>query len=213
MNKRDLPAALALALLAACSSPAPKTEAPRREPVNERAPDVYKVRLNTSRGGVLLEVHRQWAPNGADRFYNLVKTGFYDGAKFFRVLYNFVAQFGLKGDPAVDRIWADAIIADDPVKESNRKGTITFAKAGPNSRTTQVFINLRDNTQLDGQGFAPFGRVIEGMDTVESLYKGYGDAPPGGSGPDQTRLRMQGNEYLERDFPRLDGITKAVIEQ
>jgi peptidyl-prolyl cis-trans isomerase A (cyclophilin A) len=209
---KRLLAAVALTFLVSCSSPAPKTEAPRREPVNERAPDNYKVRLVTTKGNVVIEVNRDWAPNGADRFYNLVKTGFYDGARFFRVLYNFVAQFGLKGDPPVDRIWGDAIIPDDPVRQSNRKGTITFAKAGPNSRTTQVFINLRDNTQLDSQGFAPFGRVVEGMDAIEGLYKGYGDAPPGGIGPDQNRIRMQGNEYLERDFPRLDSIKRATIE-
>ena len=181
-------------------------------PENERAPDTYKVRLNTTKGDVVLQVNRAWAPNGADRFYNLVKTGFYDDARFFRVLYNFVAQFGLKGDPDVDRVWSEAIIRDDPVTQPNRTGTITFAKSGPNSRTTQVFINLRDNMQLDSDGFAPFGRVIEGMDAVGLLYKGYGDAPPNGNGPDQLRIRMQGNEYLERDFSRLDYIRKATIE-
>lgn len=210
MNR--LLAAIALALLVSCSSPAPKTEAPRQEPVNQRAPDTFKVRLVTTKGNVVIDVNREWAPNGADRFFNLVKTGFYDGSRFFRVLYNFVVQFGLKGDPAVDRIWSDASIPDDPVKQSNRKGTITFAKAGPNSRTTQVFINLADNTRLDGDGFAPFGKVVEGMDVLESLYKGYGDAPPGGIGPDQNRIRMQGNEYLARDFPRLDSIKQASIE-
>jgi peptidyl-prolyl cis-trans isomerase A (cyclophilin A) len=202
---------LLVSLLAACSSAPPRQEA-RVVPLNERAPDTYKVRLKTTKGDVVIQVNRAWAPEGADRFYNLTKTGFYDGARFFRVLYNFVAQFGLKGDPEVDRVWSEAIIPDDPVTQPNRKGTITFAKAGPNSRTTQVFINLRDNAQLDSQGFAPFGRVIEGMDAVELLYKGYGDAPPSGNGPDQLRIRMQGNEYLERDFSRLDYIRQATVE-
>jgi peptidyl-prolyl cis-trans isomerase A (cyclophilin A) len=211
MKKSHLLPILLLSLLAACSSTPPREEA-RAVLVNERAPDTYKARLKTTKGDIVIQVNRAWAPEGADRFYNLVKSGFYDGARFFRVLYNFVAQFGLNGDPDVDRVWSEAIIPDDPVTQPNRKGTITFAKSGPNSRTTQVFINLRDNMQLDSQGFAPFARVIEGMDAVELLYKGYGDAPPNGNGPDQLRIRLQGNEYLERDFSRLDYIRTATIE-
>lgn len=175
----------------------------------DRAPETYKVRFETTKGVFTLEVTRAWAPLGADRFYNLVKSGFYDGARFFRVLPGFVVQFGIPGDPALARQWRSANIADDPVKQSNTPGSITFATAGPGTRTTQVFINLANNAGLDGQGFAPFGRIVEGMDVVGQLYSGYGEGAPHGRGPDQGRVQSEGNAYLERSFPKLDYIKKA----
>lgn len=174
--------------------------------LNEKAPDTYVVKLETSKGVVRIQVDRSSAPLGADRFYNLVKNGFYDGARFFRIVPNFVVQFGLNGDPAVNAKWEDARIKDDPVTRTNRKGAVTFATAGPNTRTTQVFINLRANAFLDQQGFAPFGQVIEGMEVIESLYAGYGEAP------DQGLIRTQGNAYLTKRFPNLDYIKTATIE-
>jgi cyclophilin family peptidyl-prolyl cis-trans isomerase len=175
------------------------------------APDSYKTRFETSVGEFVLEVDRAWAPIGADRFHALVSDGFYDDVRFFRVLDGFVAQFGVPGDPVVAAKWRDANIDDDPVKETNAKGTITFATSGPNSRTTQLFINLVDNGRLDGMGFSPFGKVVEGLDVVGKLYGGYGEGAPGGGGPDQGRLQREGNAYLEKDFPKLDYVKKATI--
>ena len=173
--------------------------------LKEKAPDVYKVKFETSKGDILIEVNRSWAPRGADRFYNLVKNGFYDECRFFRVVPNFVIQFGMHGDPAISRMWANARIKDDPVTKTNRRGTLSFATSGPNSRTTQVFINLKTNSFLDSQGFAPFGRIIEGMDVVGKLYAGYGEAP------EQPLIRNQGNAYLNKRFPKLDYIKTATI--
>jgi peptidyl-prolyl cis-trans isomerase A (cyclophilin A) len=175
-------------------------------------PEVYRVRFETTKGDFTVEVTRAWAPHGADRFYELVQAKFFDGARFFRVVPRFVVQFGLKGVPATDRHWSQMSILDDPVTQNNARGTITFAKAGPASRTTQVFINLQDNFALDKQGFPPFGKVVSGMDIVDQLHKGYGDGPPSGVGPEQERIRREGNEYLERYFERLDYIKKAAIE-
>jgi peptidyl-prolyl cis-trans isomerase A (cyclophilin A) len=179
--------------------------------LNEQAPAVYKVNLDTSKGPFVLEVHRDWAPLGADRFYNLVKNGFYDNARFFRVISGFMVQFGINGDPKVSAVWHDANIKDDPVRQPNQRGMITFATAGPNTRTTQVFINFADNRALDRMGFAPFGRVISGMDVVDALYSGYGEGAPRGNGPDQQRVQSQGNAYLTHDFAKLDYIKKATI--
>jgi peptidyl-prolyl cis-trans isomerase A (cyclophilin A) len=177
------------------------------------APDSFKVRFETSKGNFVVEVHRDWAPSGADRFYYLARNGFYDDTRFFRAIDNFMVQFGLSGDPKLSGVWRDKYIYDDTVKQSNKRAFITYAKGGANTRTTQVFINYRDNGQnLDGQGFAPFGQVVEGMEVVDQLYKGYGDAPPRGSGPDQARVRNEGNTYLDRDFPKLDKIVKATVE-
>lgn len=178
---------------------------------NEQAPDTFVVKFATSAGDFQIEVTREWSPQGADRFYNLVKNGFYNDVRFFRVVPNFVVQFGLNGDPAVSKIWSQARIDDDPVKSSNTKGAITFAMAGPNTRTTQVFINLRDNKRLDGMGFSPFGKVTEGMEVVEKLYGGYGDGPPSGRGPNQGKITAQGNAYLKESFPELDYIKTATI--
>ncbi len=181
--------------------------------LKEQAPPVYKAKFDTSAGTFVVEVHRDWAPKGADRFYNLVKNGFYDNCRFFRVLNGFMAQFGINGNPGVQSVWRGAQITDDPVKESNKRGTITFATAGPNTRTTQVFINFGDNAPLDKDGFAPFGKVISGMDVVDKLYAGYGEGAPRGAGPDQGRIQTEGKAYLEKSFPKLDYVKKATIEQ
>ena len=181
--------------------------------LNEKAPAAYKARLDTSKGVVVIEVRRDWAPNGADRFYNLVKNGFYDNARFFRVISAFMVQFGINGDPKLAAPWRAATIKDDPVKQSNKRGFITFATSGPDSRTTQVFINFGDNGGLDGQGFAPFGRVLSGMEVVDQLFNEYGEGAPRGRGPDQSRIQREGNEYLMKDFPRMDYIKKATIEK
>jgi len=180
--------------------------------LNEAAPDKYRARFETTRGEFIVEVTREWAPNGADRFYNLVKNGYYDNCRFFRVIDGFMVQFGINGDPNINRLWRGATIMDDPVKKSNSRGFITFATSGPNSRTTQVFINFADrNSFLDPQGFSPFGKVIEGMNVVDSLYNGYGEGAPGGKGPNQGFIQNQGNAYLEKDFPKLDYIKTATI--
>ena len=201
--------------LLGCSSPAPapKEEAKRPATTNEQAPETYKVNLDTSKGPVVIEVTRAWAPRAADRFYNLVNSGFYDGNRFFRVV-SFVVQFGINGDPAVSRLWSNLPIPDEPVKQKNRRGMVTFAALGKDSRRTQVFINVKDNLSLDKQGFPPFGRVISGMEeVVDHLYYGYGDMPPRGSGPDATKIELHGNRYLDDKFPRLDFIKKAVIQK
>jgi peptidyl-prolyl cis-trans isomerase A (cyclophilin A) len=181
--------------------------------LSEKAPATYKARFDTSKGVVVLDVRRDWAPNGSDRFYNLVKNGFYDNARFFRVISGFMVQFGINGDPGVSAKWRDATIKDDPVKQSNKRGTITFATSGPNSRTSQVFINFADNSRLDGMGFAPFGEVTTGMNIVDGLYSGYGEGAPNGRGPDQGRLQAEGNSYLSKQFPNMDYIKKATIEK
>jgi peptidyl-prolyl cis-trans isomerase A (cyclophilin A) len=175
------------------------------------APDSFRVRFATTAGTFTVEVHRTWAPRGADRFYELVRDGYYDGNRFFRVLPGFVAQFGISGDTAASARWRGRPIADDPVRKSNTRGTLAFAAAGPNTRTTQVFVNLTDNSRLDGMGFAPFGEVVDGMSTVDSLYAGYGEGAPRGQGPDQGRIQREGNRYLEDSFPKLDAIDSARI--
>jgi len=179
--------------------------------LTERAPATFKASFDTSKGTFVIETTRDWAPNGADRFYNLVKNGFYNDVRFFRVIGGFMAQFGIHGTPAIQAAWRGAQIKDDPVTQSNQRATVTFATAGPNTRTTQLFISYRDNAGLDKQGFAPFGRVISGMDVVDKLYNGYGDGAPRGKGPDQTRLQMEGNAYLAKEFGMLDYIKSATI--
>ena len=181
----------------------------------EKAPDTYRARFVTSKGTFEVEVTRAWSPNGADRFYNLVKDGFFDGTRFFRDVAGFMVQFGINGDPKVNAAWQDpsAQIKDDPVVKSNKRGFITFAKTGaPDSRTTQVFINFVDNGRLDGMGFSPFGQIAgNGMAVIDSLYSGYGEGAPSGNGPDQGRIQSEGNAYLMKDFPKLDYIKKATI--
>jgi peptidyl-prolyl cis-trans isomerase A (cyclophilin A) len=172
----------------------------------ETAPDTFRARFETTKGEFTVEVVRDWAPRGADRFYNLVKLGFYDDVALFRIVEGFVAQFGISGDPAVSRAWSDARIPDDPVKESNLRGTLTYAKTNaPHSRTTQLFINYADNDNLDGYGFAPFGRVVEGMEVVDSFYSGYGE------NVDQGLAERRGNDYFRNDRPKLDFVERVTL--
>lgn len=180
---------------------------PQAPEMNVEAPASYRARFATSAGDFVVQVHREWAPIGADRFYNLVANGYYDGARFFRVIQGFMAQFGMNADPLVTAQWRAAAIQDDPVVETNARGRVTFAMTNqPNSRTTQVFINFGNNANLDGMGFAPFGEIVEGMEVVDALYAGYGEAP------NQGQIQALGNEYLESDFPELDYVVRATIE-
>jgi peptidyl-prolyl cis-trans isomerase A (cyclophilin A) len=196
--------------------PAPQHAAARPSLLNpsslkDQAPATFKAKFSTTKGDFVVEVTRAWAPLGADRFYNLVKYHFFDGAAFFRVLPGFVAQFGLNAKPEISRLWASAAIKDDPVTQSNLTGYLTFATAGPNTRTTQLFINLADNASLDRMGFAPFGKVAEGMEVVQQFYSGYGEGAPSGNGPEQSRITNEGKTYLDKNFPLLDSIKTAVI--
>ena len=180
----------------------------------EKAPETFKAKFDTSKGAFVVTVHRAWAPVGADRFYNLVKNGFYNDCRFFRVLDDFMAQVGINGSPGVQSNWRSATIQDDPVKQSNKRGFVTFAKSGaPNSRSTQIFINFKDNSSLDKSGFAAFGEVTSGLETVDKLYSGYGEGAPSGRGPEQGRIQSEGNAYLMKDFPKLDFIKTATIEK
>ena len=171
----------------------------------DKAPEKFKVKFETTAGDFVVEVQRALAPNGADRFHELVEAGFYDECRFFRVVPKFIVQFGINGDPEVQKKWRVANIKDDPVKTSNKKGTITFATAGPNTRTSQLFINFADNDFLDRQGFSPFGSVSSGMDVVEKINPEYTEKP------DQGKIQSQGNEYLKKQFPNLDYIKKASV--
>ncbi len=227
MRTRLLPA-LALALAACGGGDAPKPAggapaaaagpsealtAPDPIKLQVAAPDTFTILLATTKGDVEITVERKLAPRGADRLHYLVANGFFTGARFFRVLPGFVAQFGLSGVPAVDAAFDKLTLEDDPVKAKNEKGTLVFATAGPNTRTTQLFINLADNAQLDQMGFAPLGRVTKGMEVVEKFYAGYGEGAPMGAGPDQMRLKAQGNDYLQSQFPELDYIKSATIKK
>ncbi|MBI3566434.1 MAG: peptidylprolyl isomerase [Elusimicrobia bacterium] len=176
----------------------------------EKAPEVFKAKFSTTKGDFVVEIHRAWAPYGADRFYNLVKIGFFDGCEFFRVIDGFMAQVGIHGDPNVMAKWRDSTIPDDPpVGQHNTRGMVTFATAGPNTRTTQFFLNFKDNSFLDTSGFPPVGKVVEGEAVMDALYRGYGEGAPQGNGPDQGRLQAQGNAYLKAEFPNLDVINSA----
>ncbi len=178
--------------------------------LTETAPDVFRARFTTNIGAFVIEAHRDWAPLAADRFYNLVKNGFYDGTRFFRVLDGFMAQFGLNGDPEIQAAWQTASLADEPVKQSNRRGYVTFTReSGAHSRYTMVFINDKDNSYLDADGFAPFGQVVAGMDAVDKLYSGYGRT----NVPDQRRIVREGNAYLQQEYPKLDFVRTATIER
>jgi peptidyl-prolyl cis-trans isomerase A (cyclophilin A) len=203
---------LAALVLTACSPRPEETSKQKTDTAPQKPPEIFDVKLDTSKGNVLVRVHRAWAPKGADHFHYMVRTGFYDGARFFRVRPGFVVQFGINGDPSVSRLWKDMYLTDDPVKESNRRGTLSYAMRGPNTRTTQVFINLTDNKRLDKDGFAPFAEVVEGMDVVDAFYSAYGETAPRGNGPSQDRIFTEGNAYLERYFPRLDYIRKATLQ-
>jgi peptidyl-prolyl cis-trans isomerase A (cyclophilin A) len=171
-----------------------------------QAPPNFRVVFTTSKGPFTLEIHRDWAPKGVDRFYDLVEKHFYDQNRFFRYVPNFVVQWGIQGDPQVQLKWRDNNITDDPVRQTNRRGTIAYATGGPNTRTTQLFINLKDNPQLDKRGFSPFGKVISGMDVVDGLYPGYGQTP------DQDQIQLHGNAYLKSQFPKLDYIESAHVD-
>jgi peptidyl-prolyl cis-trans isomerase A (cyclophilin A) len=212
--------ALCASLLAAAQTPAPKTPATKASPtrtapstprpsllnpasLHAKAPAVFKARFTTTAGDFVVEVHRDWAPIGADRFYNLVRNGYFTNASFFRVVPGFVVQFGLSANPAINKVWKDANIQDDPVIQSNKRGFLVFATGGPNTRTTQLFINFGDNSRLDGMGFAPFGTVVEGMDVVDKIFPGYGESPR------QDLLTDQGDTYVTANFPKIDKIKLA----
>ena len=206
-------------LAAACGGDAadeptdPRLQNPllRAREFSERAPATYRARFETTAGQFVIEVHREWAPLGADRFYNLVKRGWYDGVRFHRVVEGFMAQWGIHDEPYVNAVWQNELLADDPVRQSNTRGRVTFATAGPNTRTVQVFISYKDNSFLDGQGFSPFGEVVEGMDVVEGLYAHYGDGPPQGTGVYQAMAMARGGEYYDEQFPELDRILQATL--
>jgi peptidyl-prolyl cis-trans isomerase A (cyclophilin A) len=190
---------------APAAAPAPSLMNPAT--LKATAPDLYRVKFATTHGDFVVEVHRAWAPLGADRFYNLVVNNFFTDAAFFRYVPNFIVQFGLPANPAIGRVWQSANIKDDPVKHGNTKGTLVFATAGPNTRTTQFFINFADNTPLDAQGFAAFGQVVSGMNIAEGLYSGYGEKPS------QDAITTQGKAYLDKNFPKIDSIKSTTIEE
>jgi len=197
----------------ACSRAPTPLLAPTPAQLASPGPDSFVVRVVTSRGPFEIKVHRDWAPRGADRLHYLAAAHYYDGVRFFRVVDNFVAQFGLHGDTAVSRDWRARRIDDDTVRRSNVRGTISYAAGGPNTRTTQLFISYKDNSRLDTLGFAVVAQVVSGMGVVDSLYKGYGEAAPRGKGPAQGRIAAEGNAYLAREFPLLDHIITARITQ
>jgi len=218
MRRRLLLLALPAALvLSACSksesSPGAAGDAilhPER--ATEQAPETFKAKFSTTKGDFVIEVTRSWAPRGADRFYNLVKIGYFNGVRFYRAIEGFMVQFGIHPDPAVNTAWGRASIPDDPVEKSNTRGFVTFAMAGPNTRSEQLFINYADkNKRLDPMGFAPIGQVVEGMSVVDALYKGYGEMAPKGRGPDPSRASREGEAYFEKEFPELDKINKATL--
>jgi len=198
---------------AASKGTASKTGTPAAKPslltpasLHAKAPDVFKVQFTTTKGDIVLEVHRDWAPLGADRFYNLVKNGFFTNTAFFRVVPGFMVQFGLAANPAVNKAWETANLKDDPVKQSNKRGMLTFAKTSlPNSRSTQLYINFGDNAGLDPQGFAPIGSVVEGMEIVDKIYAGYGERP------EQDKITDQGDAYIVKNFPMIDKIKLAKV--
>jgi peptidyl-prolyl cis-trans isomerase A (cyclophilin A) len=185
---------------------------PDKNAIATPAPDSFRVAVETSKGNFTIVAHRDWAPLGVDRFYHLVRLGYYDDTRFFRVLSGFMAQFGVNGDPRVNAAWESLTLPPDPVKQSNKRGMVTFAMGSqPDTRTTQLFINYADNSNLDAMGFAPIGQVVEGMTVVDSLYADYGEGAPQGGGPDQGRIATEGNAYLTQNFPRLDYIRRARI--
>jgi peptidyl-prolyl cis-trans isomerase A (cyclophilin A) len=210
--KALISASLALALVG-CSSNSTKSEKAAESKQATGTPETFHVKFETTKGDIVMEVVRAWAPRGADRFYELIQDKYYDGSRFFRVRPGFIVQFGIHKDPKVSELWRQLKLPDDPVVQKNQRGFVSYAMAGPGSRTTQVFINLADNAQrLDGRGFAPFGRVVEGMEIAEKLYASYGEVQAlGGGGPDSSKIEAMGEEYLERSYPRLDKINRASI--
>lgn len=221
-SARLLPALLALTLLGVAGAAAAgageggSQGSPLLDPDHELwsrpAPESFQVAVETTQGEFVVEVVREWAPRGADRFFQLVEAGFFDDSRFFRVREGFIAQFGIPGDPSVAAVWKDRSFPDDPVRESNVRGTLAFAMTGPDTRTTQLYVNLADNSRLDAQGFAPIGRVVRGMDVVDRLYSGYGEEAGGGMrGGRQGKMMAGGNAYLDAEFPRLDRLTRAAL--
>ena len=208
--------AISILLVTACgpgedaSEPVPLYASPRRAQVE--APPEFRAHFETTKGTVVVHAHRSWAPNGVDRFYSLVRSGYYDDTRIYRIVPDFTAGFGVHADPRVTAIWRQSALVDDTVRESNTRGRLSFASRGPNTRSTQVFINLKDNPSLDDRGFAPFGEVVEGFEVVEAFYAEYGDGPPRGTGPYQANALARGNAYLDEDFPLLDRIERAWIE-
>ncbi len=207
-------------LLAMCGGDAQNAEP--RQPVNpllrpdrftETAPTTFRARFETSAGDVVLELHRDWAPLGVDRFYNLAKNGFFDDSRVYRVMDGFMAQFGIHADPYVTQAWKTQFIVDDPVAQTNSRGRVTFAKGGLHTRTTEIFINYRDNAGLDEEGFFPIGEVIEGMEVVDAFYAEYGDGPPRGSGPYAAMAQARGNEYLDAEFGELTKIIRVTVQE
>jgi homoserine O-acetyltransferase len=187
---------------------------PRHELWRQRSPSVFKVRLETSKGTMVVEAHRDWAPRGADRLFNLVRASFFDDSRFFRVRPGFIAQFGIPGDPAVAAVWKSQAIPDEPVLQSNTRGTIAYAMTGPDTRTTQLYINVSDNSRLDKEGFSPIGKVVEGLNVLDRIYSGYGEEAGGGMrGGKQGKIFEGGNAYLDREFPNLDKLIRATIVQ
>lgn len=179
----------------------------------QQAPSELQVRFTSSEGEFVVRVHRSWAPRGADRFYNLTRAGFFDDSRFFRVRAGYIVQYGIAGDPEVAAVWRDRAFEDDPVRETNTRGRIAFAMTGPDTRTTQIYINLVDNPHLDDQGFAPLGEVIEGMEVVDRLYAGYDEGAGGGMrGGKQGKIFDEGNAHLDREFPKLSRLERAVLE-
>lgn len=216
MNRLRLPAAALL--IAACASPdtqkadsaaaTPPAAPAATTPAADAAPALFRVRLETSKGPIVIEAHRDWSPNGVDRFFQLVESGYYDDVRFFRVVPGFVVQFGMHGNPQTNAQWTGRQLMDDPVKQSNRRGTVTFAQTSmPNTRTTQMFINLQDNAALDADRFAPIGEVVEGMSVVDALFAGYGGAPS----DQQPQIAAEGNAFLNRTYPKLDFIRTARV--
>jgi cyclophilin family peptidyl-prolyl cis-trans isomerase len=199
-------------LIAGCAPPKPSLRHPEGKRITRQAPSLFRIRMETTKGPILIEVRRDWAPHGADRFFNLVRGGYYDDTRFFRVVKGQWAQFGINGDPSISAIWRDRPIPDDTPKHSNRRGTVAFAFAVPNGRTTQVFISLRDNSNLDAQGFAPFGEVVGGMDAVDALSTEYGERSGGGiRAGRQQPIFDEGNAYFDREFPHLDRLVRAFV--
>jgi peptidyl-prolyl cis-trans isomerase A (cyclophilin A) len=184
---------------------------PPSPPLDAASPESFRVKFVTTKGDFTVEVTRAWAPKGADRFYRLVTEGYFKDIRFFRVLPGFMAQFGASGNPELNARMASLQIPDDPVTQSNKRGMVTFAMAGPNTRSNQFFINYGDNARLDSQGFPPFGKVVDGMKAVDAMYGGYGEGAPNGLGPGQDSIAAKGNEYLRRAFPKLDYIKSATI--
>ena len=207
MLRLSLVTVIAVLAVVASAAAAPPPSLLHPATLKAKAPAVYSVKFTTTKGPFVVTVHRAWAPLGADRFYNLVRGKFFDGVSFFRVVKGFVVQFGISPSPAISKVWTTNTIKDDPVKTSNTIGTITYADAGPDTRATQVFINLGKNTFLDKQGFAPFGKVTSGMNVVNKLYGGYGGKPSSGAAQDQ--MIHQGNAFLKKHFPKLDSIITA----